>query len=168
MTALITFALSNFSLTFLALGVLVSTASLLRHRRTGRDIFDVFLRDFLLFAIGLSFFYNFVMHVFFAEMAAQFIGWANSPFQYEVGYASLGFAAVAICAHRSNFQFRLAAILGPALFLWGAAGGHIYQMVTAHNFAPGNAGVIFWTDIFLPVIGFALLALAYLRNRTVA
>jgi len=43
--------------------------------------------------------------------------------------------------------------------LWGAAGVHVYQMVTAHNFAPGNAGVVFWTDIFTPLIGFALLGL---------
>jgi hypothetical protein len=32
-------------------------------------------------------------------------------------------------------------------------------MITAHNFAPGNAGIIFWSDIFLPLIGFALLRL---------
>ena len=30
-------------------------------------------------------FYNFVMHVFFGDMAAKFIGWQNSPFQAEVG-----------------------------------------------------------------------------------
>lgn len=42
----------------------------------------------------------------------------------------------------------------------GAAVGHALDMVRSHNFAPGNAGVIFWTDILLPVFGFALLALA--------
>ena len=31
-------------------------------------------------------------------------------------------------------------------------------MIRSHNFAPGNAGVIFWTDILLPVFGLALLA----------
>jgi hypothetical protein len=30
-------------------------------------------------------------------------------------------------------------------------------MVTAHNFAPGNAGIIFWSDIFLPLFGLMLL-----------
>jgi hypothetical protein len=30
-------------------------------------------------------------------------------------------------------------------------------MITAHNFAPGNAGIIFWSDILLPLIGFLLL-----------
>ena len=52
---------------------------------------------------------------------------------------------------------RLAAIVGPACFLWGAAGGHIYEMVAAGNYAPGNAGIIFFTDIFIPIIGFILL-----------
>ena len=30
-------------------------------------------------------------------------------------------------------------------------------MIHAGNFAPGNAGVIFYSDILIPVIGFALL-----------
>jgi hypothetical protein len=56
---------------------------------------------------------------------------------------------------------RLAAVAGPALFLLGAAGGHVYQMITAHNFAPGNAGVIFYTDILIPIIGIVLLWLQF-------
>ena len=36
-------------------------------------------------------------------------------------------------------------------------------MITANNFAPGNAGLIFWTDILVPAIGFGLL---YLQTRT--
>jgi hypothetical protein len=92
-------------------------------------------------------------------MAASLIRWDNSPFQTEDGFASLGFAVVGLLAFRGSFDLRLAAVVGPALFLLGAAGGHVYQMVTAHNFAPGNAGVIFWTDILIPVAGFALLRL---------
>jgi hypothetical protein len=52
---------------------------------------------------------------------------------------------------------RLAAIVGSACFLWGAAAGHAVQMVEAHNYAPGNAGVIFYSDILLPLIGLVLL-----------
>jgi hypothetical protein len=112
---------------------------------------------FLLFSIGFSLLYNFAMHVFFGEVAARFIGWADSPFQTEVGFASLGFAAVGFLAFRGDRGLRIAAVVGPSLFLLGAAGGHIYQMITTHNFAPGNAGIIFWTDILVPVIGFGLL-----------
>jgi hypothetical protein len=109
------------------------------------------------FAIGAAYFYNFVMHSFFGEMAARFIGWANSPFQFEVGVASLGFSVVGFLAAFRSFDLRLAAILGASIFSLGAAAGHIYQMATAHNFAPGNAGLIFYTDIIIPLIGFVLL-----------
>lgn len=160
MAELIRFALSNFTLTFLVVGLVAAAVALARRPKPLPEgaVAEELLAWFLVFPIGVSFLYNFVMHVFFGDMAAAFIGWANSPFQAEVGYASLGFAAVAFLAFRGHWQTRLAAILGPALFLWGAALGHVVQMVRAHNFAPGNAGVIFWTDIFLPVIGFALLA----------
>ena len=64
-----------------------------------------------------------------------------------------------------SFDLRLAAIVGPALFSLGAAAGHVYQMVTAHNFAPGNAGIIFYMDIIVPLVGFALLALQHRYGR---
>jgi len=94
-------------------------------------------------------------------MSAAFIGWADSPLRLEVGMASLGVAVVGFLAAFRSFDLRLAVIVGPSCFLLGAAGGHIYQMITAHNFAPGNAGVIFYTDILIPLIGIALLWLAH-------
>jgi hypothetical protein len=97
------------------------------------------------------------MHSVFGAMSARFIGWADSPFQFEVATASLGFAVVAFVAAWRSFDMRLAAVIGPAIFLLGAAAGHIYQMITVHNFAPGNAGVIFYMDILIPLFGFALL-----------
>lgn len=157
---MIAFILGNFTLTFLVIGLAAAGISLLRRPRpwTRAMTLEAVLAWFLFFSIGVSFTYNFVFHVFFGDLAASYIGWANSPFQAEVGYASLGFAAVGFLAFRSGWTVRLAAILGPALFLWGAAVGHVLDMIRSHNFAPGNAGVIFWTDILLPVFGFALLA----------
>ncbi len=166
--AIIKFAFSNFSLTFLVIGLIFSFISLARKQKPwGKKIVvEALFSYFLLFTIGLSYLYNFVCHVFFAETAAAFIGWANSPFQLEVGFASLGFGVVGLIAFRSRLGFRAAAIIGPALFTWGAAGGHIYQMISAHNFAPGNAGVIFWTDIFLPVFGLILLYQQYRLEKS--
>jgi hypothetical protein len=157
---LVSFVLANFTLTFLLLGLAAALAALLRRPRpwTRAEILEELFAWFLFFSIGVSLLYNFVFHVFFGELAASYIGWANSPFQAEVGWASLGFSAVGFLAFRGAWQTRLAAVLGPAIFLWGAAIGHAVDMARAHNFAPGNAGVIFWTDILLPVIGFALLA----------
>jgi hypothetical protein len=159
MEGTIRFVLSNFTLTFLAIGLIASGIALTRAPKplTGPVVVEVLFSWFLLFSIGVSFFYNFVVHTFFGEMSAKFIGWANSPFQLEVGFASLGFAAVGLLAFRGSFDLRLAAVVGPALFLLGAAGGHIYQMLAAGNFAPGNAGIIFYTDILIPAFGFLLL-----------
>lgn len=164
----IRFILSNFTLTFLVIGLIASAIAYLVKPapRTAAQLVEVLFSYFLLFSIGLGFFYNFVMHVFFGEMSARFIGWANSPFQTEVGFASLGFAAVGVLAFRGDRGKRTAAVVGPSLFLLGAAGGHIYQMITAHNFAPGNAGIIFWTDILIPAIGFSLLYLDALMRKT--
>lgn len=33
----------------------------------------------------------------------------------------------------------------------GAAIGHAYQIALTHNMAPGNAGIMFYSDIVLPV-----------------
>jgi hypothetical protein len=159
----ISFLLKNFSLTFLCVGLAVSAVSLLRRPRpvSKAAVADKLLSDYILYAVGFMYLYNFVVHTVFAETSAAFIGWADSPFQYEVGYASLGFALAAIIAHRSNFTARLVAVVGPSMFLWGAAAGHIYQIIKTKNFSPGNAGVVLWTDIILPVIGFGLLYFYY-------
>jgi hypothetical protein len=153
------FLLSNFTLTFLIIGLIASGVALLRAPRplTTGVVVEALFSYFLLFSIGFSLFYNFVFKTFFGDLAAGHIGWANSPFQTELAFASLGFAIVGFLAFRGSFDLRLAAVVGPAMFLLGAAGIHVYEMVTAHNFAPGNAGVIFWTDILLPVVGFVLL-----------
>jgi hypothetical protein len=163
----IAFILSNFTLTFLVLGLLASAVALTASGAWNRReaIVEALLAYFLFFSIGLSFFYNFVMHVFFGEMSARFIGWEDSPFQAEVGFASLGFAVVGFLAFRGGAGLRLAAVVGPACFLWGAAGGHVVQMIEANNFAPGNAGVIFYTDILIPLLGGVLL---WLRHAAAA
>ena len=158
----ITFVLANYSLTFFVIGLIASLIAIARLPRPIEStlIVEKLLVWYVFFSIGIDNLYNFVMHVFFGEMSARFIGWADSPFQFEVGTASLGFAVVGLLAAFRSFDLRLAAIIGPSIFTLGAAVGHVYQMVTAHNFAPGNAGIIFWTDIGIPLFGFWLLWLA--------
>jgi uncharacterized protein DUF6790 len=163
----VAFALGNFTLTFFVLGLLASATALWRTRqpRTPAVVLEALFSYFLLFSIAFASLYNFVLHVFFGKMAAAFIGWEDSPFQLEVGFASLGFAALGLLAFKGSFDLRLAAIVGPACFLWGAAGGHVYQMITTHNFAPGNAGVIFYSDVLVPILGFIFL---WLQRGTAA
>jgi hypothetical protein len=157
--SLIAFVLGNFTLTFFVIGLIFSAVAIARARepRGATLVIEKLLSWFVFWTIGVLYLYNAVFHIFFGEMAARFIGWADSPFQFEVGTASLGFSALGFLAAFGSFDRRLAAILGSGIFMLGAAGGHVYQMIAAHNFAPGNAGIIFWSDILLPAIGFALL-----------
>lgn len=157
--ALIKLALSNPTVSLLVLGLIGSLASLFFKKtpRTKSVIVEALVAYFFLFSIGIGYLYNFVMHVVFAEYTAKFIGWANSPFQLEVGFASLGMGVAGLIAFRPNLAFRTATFIPPAFFLLGAAGGHVYQIFQTHNMAAGNAGTILYTDILLPLIGFALL-----------
>ncbi|KTD66986.1 hypothetical protein Lste_3192 [Legionella steelei] len=165
MADMIILAMSNFTLTCFILGLLCALLEwLVRSRPMEKAmVIELIFSWYLLFNIGLAYLFNFIMHVFFGDFTAQFIGWPQSPFQMEVGFASLGIALNGIISFKGQIAFRAATIIVPALFLWGAAGGHLYQMIVAHNFEPGNAGSIFWTDIFMPIIAFLLLWLQY-RN----
>ena len=159
MRELLVFPIANYSLTFLLLGFIAAAVAIARHPKPvpGAFIAERLLRWHIWIAIGLDNAYNFVMHSVFGEMSARFIGWADSPFQFEVATASLGFSIVGFLAAFRSFDLRLAAIVGAGVFTLGAAAGHVYQMATEHNFAPGNAGVIFYMDIVIPLFGFLLL-----------
>ena len=105
----IAFVLGNFTLTFFVLGLLASAIALRRATERSRAaIVEALFSYFLLFSIGFANFYNFVLHVFFGEMTARFVGWENSPFQLEVGFASLGFAVLGFLAFKGSFDMRLA------------------------------------------------------------
>jgi hypothetical protein len=161
------FIFGNFTLTLFVVGLIVSGISLARQPKplTAPIVVEKLFKWFLFFSIGIAYIYNGLFHTFGHAMSARIIGWADSPFQFEVGFASFGFGLVGLLATWRSFDMRLAAVLGPACFLWGAAGVHIYSMITEHNFAPGNAGVIFWSDILEPIVGFTFLWLQYKYQR---
>ncbi len=161
--AAIVFVLSNFCLTLLVIGLLFSVVAIARAKRPVEpsDVIEKLLTWYVFWGIGVGYLYNFVMHGFFGKMTAAYIGWADSPFQFEVATASLGFSVVGFIAAFRSYDLRLAAIVGPGVFMLGAAAGHVYQMVTEHNFAPGNAGIVFYMDIIIPLFGLLLLWLQH-------
>ena len=54
-------------------------------------------------------------------------------------------------------DFWTATVVGYSIFLWGAAAGHVRQMVKERNFAPGNAGLVFYMDMLVPAFLYGLL-----------
>ncbi len=164
MADMIEFLMENFTLTFLVIGVVFSLVGISRAPRplSAPVVVEKIFFWFLFFSIGCAYLYNGILHAGAPDLAAKFIGWANSPFQIELGFASIGFGVVGLIAPWKSLHMRFAAIAPVACFLWGAAGVHVRSMIADGNFAAGNAGVVFWTDILIPLAG---LFLIWLQNR---
>lgn len=147
----ITFVLDNFALSMLC----VAAFFMLLHRLiTWSRVtqYEIVYRWTAFFAVGLTGIYTCVMHAFFPVVTAAAIGWATSPFQYEVAVADFAIGILAIFSFNASYSFRLATVIAVTCWLWGVAGGHVYQMVMAHDYAIGNAGTWLWMDILLPLI----------------
>jgi len=164
------FLVGNYFVTFFIIGLIAAGISLLNKPKPLRisEVAEAFLAYHLLFAIGINNLINFLFHVFFGDVAAKFIGWENSPFQAEVGFASLGVGIAGVLAFKASLPFRFATLIPPWCFSLGAASGHIYQMIIAHNFSPGNVGLVLPIDILMPIVGFVFLWLSYKHPRSEA
>jgi hypothetical protein len=125
--------------------------------RAGAPGPDRLLAWVLLLPIGVTGLWAAVFHLFFPQIAAADIGWEPSPFQFEVGVADLAIGATACVSFWRSLEFKAAAVLVNAIALIGDAVGHVRQMIVAGNFAPGNAGVPFYSDIVFPVLAIILL-----------
>jgi hypothetical protein len=90
-------------------------------------------------------------HLFFPGPIARSIGWAPSPFQWELGVASAGMAVAGIMASGQPRSFSLATIIIFSVFLLGDAVGHIRSAVAEHNLSINNVGPIFFYDVLAPV-----------------
>jgi peptidoglycan/LPS O-acetylase OafA/YrhL len=88
---------------------------------------------------------------------AEQIGFpAGNPFQWELGWASLGLGVISLIGvWRADFWWPSA--ISAAVFLWGAAWGHVYQMVVNGNHHTGNSGPILYVDLAVPLAVLVLL-----------
>ena len=59
--------------------------------------------------------------------------------------ADLAIGATACLSFWRNLDFKAAVVMVSSIFFLGDAVGHVKQMMVAGNFAPGNAGVPFYT-----------------------
>ena len=155
----ITALIANYMTTTFVIGLLIAVVQILRlrGRRTGENMSELFLDNYLLWAIGVGQAINFVMHSVFGDFAASTIGWAQSPFQLELAFSSLGIAVMAFILHGRTTQLRakVALVAATAVFAFGAAGGHIYQMVANHDYSVNNTGLLLAMDITIAVTGIA-------------
>ncbi|MFN2528357.1 MAG: DUF6790 family protein [Candidatus Baltobacteraceae bacterium] len=138
----------------------------MKHQRPGNraSLAQILWKETVFYAVGIGFFYTGIFHAFFPAMAAPAIGWAPSPFEWELACAEFGVGTMGIWSLWRSNEFRLPVTLIFAIFSLGAAVQHIHQILCCANYAPGNAGAILWVlDIALPLF---LLVVASLSVRT--
>ena len=145
----------------LALTALCCVISLIKNRKelSPLKVVETILFYILFINVGLSGLLAFYGHAFLADKVAASIGWAaGSPFQFEVAVANLAFGVLGVLCIRFRDGFWLATGIGYATFLFGAACGHIREMITAGNYAVNNAGPILYIgDIAMPALILILL-----------
>jgi hypothetical protein len=114
---------------------------------------EIFLNWSFFVIIGLGGIWAFIGHTVFADRVAESIGWpAGNPFQQEVALANLAIAVLGILSVKIPGTFRIATLIAYGIFLFGAGIGHIWQIVSNHNIAINNAGLVLWLDMIMPLI----------------
>lgn len=139
--------------------LMLAIAEIVQFAQHGSDGWEqALLRNALVFLVGVPGIVAASGHIFAADQVAESIGWpTGNPFQFEVGIANLSYGVLGVMCSWVHGDFWTATVVGYSVFLWGAAIGHVVQMVKAKNFNPGNAGTVFWVDIFVPAGLYVLL-----------
>jgi hypothetical protein len=81
-------------------------------------------------------------HMFMPAKVAESIGWPTSRFQWEVGLADLSYGVAGVMAPSFDRGFWLATIVVFAIFMLGAAVGHVRSMIaeqTSHRATPATS-----------------------------
>lgn len=108
------------------------------YKNIWRDVLIVLL----VFGYGVGSLWNFVGHFFLTEIVADSIGWAKSPFQIELAGYHLAFGLMSLLSlWNRNLGYWGAIVHGMAIFLFSAAGIHIFDMMESQNYSYGNASL---------------------------
>lgn len=133
--------------------------------RTKNRFMEVLLLWFLGFGIGVGSIFTGLTQVFAPEMVAQSVGWPNTPFLLEVGFANISYGILGLLSIKYR-NFWAPTVIAYTVFMWGAAIGHIYNIQQTGNLAAGNAGTVLYLDILMPIL-YILLLVVYYKTRPV-
>src|SRR5271156_4107194 len=153
-----------FNLFFALLAVVAASLHLLfssQRRSSAHAVAATYLIYFLFFYVGVMGVFTAYAHVFRPMQTSASIGWAPSPFEYEVGMADLTVGVLGVLCLWIRGNFWLATAIANAVWLLGDAVGHIRQLVLYNDHAANNSGIFLGAEIITPLV---ILYLA-LQNR---
>ncbi|MGW4693533.1 DUF6790 family protein [Kitasatospora cineracea] len=148
---------TSFPILFLLVPAVGALLSCHRRNRT-RPAAEVWQRWWAVGALGFGSLWVAVAFLAAPSGMADAIGFAHSPFQFEIACANIGFALLGFRAASASPRERLTSGLAAAAFLWGAAGGHLHQWFAHGDHAAGNTGGILANDLLIPAVMIALAA----------
>ncbi|MFI1105821.1 DUF6790 family protein [Streptomyces melanogenes] len=143
-----------------ALGALLSC-----RRHPSRPKAEVWQRWWAVGALGVGSLWVALAFLAAPDAMADVIGFARSPFQFEIAFANLGLAVLGFRGASASPRERLTSGLAAAAFLWGAAIGHVYQWFAGGDHAAGNTGGILANDVLIPAVMIALAMRDVRRNH---
>ncbi|GAA4533176.1 DUF6790 family protein [Amycolatopsis samaneae] len=142
--------------------------ALVRSRRahTRLERLEIWQRWWAVGAVGFGSLWMTLTFLTMPDYMAETIGFARTPFLFEIAFANLGFAVMGFRAAKASLRERVTIGLGAGMFLWGATIGHLYQFFANGDHAPGNTGGVLVSDILLPAVMILLARRAQkLRNQ---
>lgn len=144
-----------FQLIFLLLALIGASIHLAlspKWRGSGTAIACTYLIYLLFIYVGLMGLLTAYAHVFRPLQTSASIGWATSPYEYEVGMADLTVGVLGILCLWFRGNFWLATAIANAVWLLGDAVGHIRQIVIYNDHAANNSGVFLYAEIMTPLL----------------
>jgi hypothetical protein len=139
------------------LGALIHLWSVRTAGLSSRRIVRVSLLYLLCIQWGFGAALTSIPHIVVPDQVAGFIGWEpGSPFQVELGFASLGTSLLGILSIWLRGWFWLAPVVARSVFLLGAAYVHIADILAHGNLSPGNAGPVLFYDLAVPILAVGL------------
>lgn len=116
--------------------------------KTKNRVFKLFLLWFLVITVGIGGIWNFIDHVFVADMTIALI---ENPFRFEVGIANLSLGILGLLCWKLRNNFWTATGIAFSIFYLGTACGHIITILQTGQLE--NAGLSLWMwDIIIPVL----------------
>ena len=139
-----------YTIIFLIMGIV---GAIIQTFVMGIPFINTLLLYILVFSVGLQGFFSFSGHYYKSDEIAEYIGWPKGNlFQKEIAYTNLAFGVLGILCIWFRGGFWLATIIGQSVFLFGAAHVHIIDRAKNKNLHAGNAGIILYMDVILPLI----------------
>jgi hypothetical protein len=123
-----------------------------RSRTSKAAIAQTYLFYLLFIYVGCMGLLTGYAHVFRPVETSASIGWATSPYEYEVGIADLTIGVLGILCLWLRGNFWLATAIANAVWLLGDALGHIREMILRNNHAKNNSGIFLVAELVTPIL----------------